>query len=249
MKKNTQKLLLALFSIQDSVDTFLPISVISKLLPQLSEGGKRSLLHTLKKNRYIIQTKVSDKTLVSLTNFGREALTRRFPALQDHWDTWTGEFDCLVFTQSPATDKQFRYLRNLLIEDKAVAINRGVYIAPFSFSERILAECKQTYYNSVILFSIKEWKIAVERSVIFEKYSLTDIIETLSGVSSDITRMISIFEIHKRLTEGQKKEISLVYDRLAEILTDDPGFCHFYFPSLPRTNAILNKLGKLLLCL
>lgn len=246
MKKNTQKLLLALFSIQENVDTFLPISVIKSLLPQFTEGGIRSLLHTLKKNNWIIQTKISGRSLISLTNYGKEALIRRFPALLEHWDTWTGEFDCLVFTTAPATDKQFRYLRNLLIDEKAVAINRGVYIAPHSFSERVLAECKQTYFNSVILFSISEWKIAVERLVIFEKYALTDVIENLSGVSSDVTRMTSFFETHKRLTDSQKKEISLVYDRLVEILSDDPGFCHYYFPALPRTKTILVQLGKLL---
>jgi len=281
MKKNTQKLLLSLYSVPNVIPVKIrtksedsnnrpvtannefehvitgdfnrgemgtgggriKLSNLNIVLYDLTEGGKRSLLHFLKQRGLINSERVLGTTSIGITPHGIKALEDQFPALSPKWDAWQGNWDCLVFVKAPKTDKQFRYLRGLLVAEGAVSISRGVYAAPFSFSEKVTQECEQLYQDSILLFSVGSWKIASLRSLIIEKYGLLDTVESYSGISNDISRLLTSLDTNKRLTDRHKTELNLVYDRLIDILTEDPGFCGYYFNEIPNVKEMLSKLN------
>jgi DNA-binding transcriptional regulator PaaX len=246
MKKNTQKILLALFSETDQVVNRVSLENIQSLVPELSGGGFRSLLYILKQQGMIQTDRVLGVTSISMTQYGSKLLIKQFPALSSHWDTWQGNWECMIFLDSPAFDKQFRYLRKLLISEGAMVINRGVYLAPGGFSTEIIEECNKSYYKHVIIFSVADWKIGIEASTIIEKYGLLDIAESYSGLSNDVNRLIETLKDKKRLTKSDKRQIHMVYDRLHQILLEDPGFCTFYFKEVKNIKNILKKLNSII---
>lgn len=246
MKRNTQKILLALYSQVGGLKNRVPLDKLQLVVPELSDGGFRSLLHVLKKQGSIVTGRVMGVTSVSITNRGTLLLEGEFPALSSQWDTWNGEWECMVFTASPSFDKQFRYLRKLLISQGALAINRGVYMSPGGFNDKVMSECQNSYFSNVLIFSVGEWKIAKESSFVIEKYGLLDLVETYSGVSNYVERLLITLDTKKRLTSSHKAEISLVYDRVIELLLEDPGFCSFYFKEVKSIKNTILSLNSLL---
>ncbi|MBP7842840.1 hypothetical protein KA017_02450 [Candidatus Woesebacteria bacterium] len=246
MKKNTQKLLVALYSDVSQIKNRVPVPHLQMLVPELSGGGFRSLLFALKKQGVITTQKALGVTTVSITHHGSIHLESEFPALSQKWDKWQGNWDCLVFMESPSLDKQFRFLRNLLLSEGAVAINRGVYLSPGGFSDVVLKECQNTYHSNVLLFSVEAWKLATDASFMIEKYGLLDVAEALSGISSDVDRLLKKVVDRKRLTQSDKISIHLVYDRVLDILLEDPGFCTFYFKEVESMKVSLLKLNSLI---
>ena len=250
MKKNTQKLLLAIYkNSQEGLPHHLARGVnevMTLVSPTLSTSGARSLVYLLEKKGYISTQRLLGTTQLSLTTIGKRLLEADFPALDAEWDSWNGSFDCLVFLQPPAGDPQFRYLRKLLLEERALSLTRGVYISAKNFSPKVLQELRSTYHRSVTLFTIGSWEISVENAVIMSGYSLIDVIESYSGISKEIDRLLSAKKLKKALRDSDKKQIALVYDRLHATLASDPGFSSYYFPHAPRGRLLLEKLTELL---
>ncbi len=221
----------------------IKLSNLNIVLSDLTEGGKRSLLHVLKRSGLINSERVLGTTSIGITQHGIKALEDQFPALSSKWDEWQGSWDCLVFVKAPKSDKQFRYLRALLVAEGAVSISRGVYASPFSFSEKVTQECEQMYRDSILMFSVGKWKIASLRSLIIDKYGLLDAVESYSGISDDVSRLLTTLHTDKRFTDRHKIDLNLVYDRLIDILMEDPGFCGHYFDEVPNVKEILSKLN------
>jgi DNA-binding transcriptional regulator PaaX len=246
MKNNTRKLLVSLYSPNGENPVRIKLSHTKVILPDLTGGGRRSLLHILKEKGLIVSERVLGKTSISLTPHGRQEIEAQFPALSSKWDAWQGSWDCLVFVKAPKTDKQFRYLRTLLVSEGAISISRGVYISPSSFSQKVIVECRELYRDSTLLFSVGEWKIADLRSLIIEKYGLLDTVETYSGISNDIKRLLISVATHNRLIDRHKIDINLVYDRLVSVLSEDPGFSKHYFNEIPNIKGMISDLNSLL---
>ena len=246
MKNNTKKILLALYNQNKQLPSPLSVQQLQRVVPTLSNGGFRSLLHVLAKQGLLTTQRVLQKTTVNISQQGMLSLEVEFPALSQKWDTWAGSWECLVFLGSPPFDKQFRYLRTQLISQGAFSVNRGVYLAPGAFSDVILQECQRRYHAHVLLFKVADWKVATEASFIIEKYGLLDVAEAYSGISSDVNRLLESSEYKKGLIYKDKNAISLAYDRVASVLLEDPGFCLFYFPSVVSVKKLLVSLHNLL---
>lgn len=248
MKKNTQKILLALYSTLPTHTQKRRVSYesLQLVVPELTSGGFRSLLFVLKKQGIITTQKVLGVSSVSITQHGVVLLEQEFPALSSKWEHWDGKWECMVFLEAPSFDKQFRYLRTLLIAEGALAISRGVYMAPGGFSDKVVKECQLSYFRGVLLFSVGTWKIATESTFVIEKYGLLDIAELYSGISKDVSRMLKTVIYKKELIYQSKNYINLVYDRVASILAEDPGFCTFYFPEIPKVKKLLEELNSLI---
>ncbi len=276
MKKNTQKILLTLFntintssserlinskaSLQEKSkdisgviqpkNSYGRVGVkqesIGLVTPQLSNGGRRSLLYTLKQKGVINSEKVLGTTWLSLTSYGLQLLEAQFPALSSSWKVWQGEWDCLVFLKPPKLDQSFRYLRSLLLSAKAVSVTRGVYFLPSLFSEQVTKECWGSYRDSVLIFSIAKWKLANLRRLVIEKYGLLDLIDSYSGVSKEIDKLLKEIDTEKGLTQSRKQEINLVYNRLRDLLIEDLGFTTYYFPQTISGRELLTRLNQVL---
>ncbi|MCB9813503.1 MAG: hypothetical protein H6772_03790 [Pseudomonadales bacterium] len=247
MKKNTQKILLSLYSPSNTTNHRIKLRGIDLIVPDLTDGGRRSLIHVLKTNGMINVERVLGVTSVNITQYGNKQLEVEFPALSSKWDQWQGNWDCLAFVKAPKSDKQFRYLRKLLVSEGAISISRGVYISPNGFSNKVVSECNELYRESILMFSVGEWKIASLRNLIVEKYGLLDFVETYSGISNDVNRLLTMVNSKNSLIESYKLDINLAYDRLRDMLKEDPGFCHYYFNEIPKIKSILKDLNSIIL--
>lgn len=248
MKNNTQKILLALYPGRSTelLSKRVSYEALQLVVPELSDGGFRSLLFVLKKQGIVTTQKILGKSSVGITQYGSLLLEREFPALSSKWVDWDGKWECMVFLEPPSFDKHFRYLRTLILSEGAVAFSRGVYMAPGGFPESIIKECQLSYHKAVILFSVGSWKIATESTFIIEKYGLLDIVEAYSGISRDVSRLLKQQIYKKELINQSKKDMNLVYDRVLAVLKEDPGFCSFYFQEVPNIQKLLSDLYILL---
>lgn len=246
IKKNAQKLLLALYAQPDQHQVTISVHKLRYLVPDMSEGGYRSLLLFLERRNFLFRERVFGSVAVGITEAGKEALIRLFPALDRSWNSWNGQWMVLVFLNAPKSDPNFRYLRQLLLSEKSLALSRGVYLAAGSFSNRILMETKQLYNQSVVILSADKWHWGLERPVIVKYYDLASRAEVYSGIGSELRRLLSISEVGKKLTDQQKSAISSIIERFAESLKEDPGFTSHYFPGVPGAIDLVSQIQKVI---
>lgn len=245
MKKNTEKILLALFPAQNR-EWYLPLSSVYALVPQLSAGGKRSLIHLLKQDHSISTIQVGQQTHVYLDNPGKELLIRRFPALSERWQHWDGTWGCCVFVTAPQFDAQFRYLRQLLLAEGCFAVSRGVYFAPFPFSQVVMSELNDRYAPYTAVFTIAQWQFQREHSFVLRQLGIADVLQAYSGISEEIAQLLAKNNISAEATDQQKKLIHTVFDRFCESLGQDPGFAARYGPELLQPIRLFRSMQSLL---
>ncbi len=247
IKKNAQKLLLALFTDPNKTSVMLPITGLRHLVPDMSEGGYRSLLLFLERKNFLFREKVFGSVSVGLTEEGRNALLSQFPALDERWRSWNGRWMVLIFLEAPKSDPNFRYLRQLLLAEKSLVLSRGVYLAAGSFSNRVLMETKQLYHQSVAILSAETWHIGLQRPLIVSYYDLTSRVESYSGFSKEVTRLLEMSDAAKKLNNQQKSALCSLFDRVVDSLRDDPGFTSYYFPDYPGISPLIAQLQKVIM--
>lgn len=246
MKKNAQKILLALYKSRAEVPTTLDVSRLRKVVPDLTETGYRSLLLYMSNKDYIFRERILGSTSVGITELGQRSLTAIFPALDTSWDTWKGEWVVLLFLTAPKTDLHFRYLRSLLIQENALPITRGVYLTARSFSDKILREVEVSYPKSIALLSVNSWLKGVDRPLIFSYYGITGLVDSYSGISKEIDLLLEKKAQNKDSFNQSKFNLVSVIDRLLDCLRQDPGFHKFYFPDTPGGAEMIRKMQSLI---
>jgi DNA-binding transcriptional regulator PaaX len=212
----------------------------------MTESGYRSLLLFLERRQYLFREKIFGAVSIGITDEGRKAVLALFPALAERWASWNGQWMMLVFLDAPKSDPNFRYLRQALLAEKSLPLSRGVYLAADSFSDRVLTESKQLYSHSVAILSAERWLVGFERPLIVKYYDLTSRVETYSGISDEVCRLLGLIEAGKKLTDQQKTKFGLLFERYIDCLKDDPGFTSYYFPDSPGVLNLLHKAQQIL---
>ncbi|MEX0896127.1 MAG: hypothetical protein WDZ94_04315 [Patescibacteria group bacterium] len=246
MKKNTRKLLFLLSS-PDYDSTKLPLSVVKELFSHLSDGGFRSWIFHLRKQGEVFVEQANQGPLIYLTAKGERSVSKLFPALNSQWDTWEGEWMLLLCLRAPKGDKQFRYLRQLLISEGSLPLSRGSYLFPQACSEKVRHECQLRYADSVALCTVNQWVLGLESPVIITYYDLDTLARLYSSISESIDRLLMQNDTKNRLIRKHKIQLFSEIDRLFECVQDDPGFLAYYFPDVQGVRGILPKIHQLLL--
>ncbi len=242
IKTTTRKLLFSLARFQKREPLLANLEQIKGLLPGLSESGLRSLVNLLKKQGHITQERLVGQTLYRLTDLGMSALSLEMPVFGPTAANWNGQWSALVLQEAPRHDKQFRYLREFLLKKGSLALTRGVYLYPGDFPESVIAESRDRYLQSVLIFSLAEWVHGDERSFINEKYALLDVAQSYSGISNEIQRLINAKKAYAELNHQEKKHLFSLFDRLYQTALEDRGFLKYYFPQVPQLNELLSRL-------
>ncbi|MDQ5951595.1 MAG: hypothetical protein QG639_876, partial [Patescibacteria group bacterium] len=214
MKKNAQKILLCLFSFSKSENIILNSRQLKVSVPDMTDGGYRSLLLFLQRKKYLTKENVGGAQYYGLTDLGREALRAKFPALNDKWQQWNGDWHAMTFIKAPKSDPQFRYLRQLLVAEHALPLARGVYLAAGGFSPLVLSTCQSLYQECVVIVSVGEWQFGLDRPIIVEYYDLASTASVYSSIGSSIDKLLEIFNNSKNRTDQQKMQVSTTIDRL-----------------------------------
>lgn len=248
MKKSSLKLMIALWppaALQAQNQAYLvPDKQLRQLVPQLTDSGFRSLLFHLAKQGVLFLEKAEAGNLVRLTYQGTELLKAKFPALQTESQATGQEWSVLVFTEAPKSDHQFRFLRQRLLGLHAVSLNRGVYLYPGKFPESFIQECHVSYAQSLLLFSTADWLFGDLRAVILQKFQLTDLVSIYSGVSSELSQLISSFSQSKKTNHQSKKALCLLFDRWWDGIQQDSGLLAAFYPGHEPPTTWLERWQK-----
>ena len=245
MKQNTQKLLTWLYTPAGEKLYTATHQQLELLLPDMTTGGRRSLVHYLAQ-KYLLRTQtVGEQTVINLTSHGKDALEAQFPVFSPALQTWQGQWSALIFLHGPKGDPHFRYLRQLLLDNHAFAFTRGVYLYPGEFPSQIINLCKEMYVGAVTVMGVSQWFFGDERLAIDEHYMLSDIVEIYSGISNEINQLLEQKNEQKRLTKKARLQIYSVFDRFFNILGTDPGFLHHYYPQLQTAMQLLTQLRSM----
>jgi len=246
MKQTTKKVLLWLYPIDTSAERVVSVDELRFVLPELKDSGFRSLLNLLKKQHLISQENEVAQSAYRLTSYGKTSLEAEFPLFSDLMRDWSGEWNMIVFLNAPKSDKQFRYLRKFLIDNRCGQLSRGVYLYPGTMPTELHKLLSGMYVNSVLVTGLKSWLFGDERSVIIETFSLLDLHSGYSGISKEVYQLLKQKNIQKGFDGGDKQDICLVFDRLVILLNDDLGLFQHYYPDTKSGKELLLQLQSVI---
>lgn len=245
MRSTSLQLLTALYPSQPdqslSQPLLVPASQVRPLFPKLSDSGFRSLLFHLGQKGYLMVERTSDTSLVRCTFQGIELVRSQIPVFQPHWRQWQGEWAVMVFLTAPDNDRQFRYLRQALLDYHAVPLTRGVYLYPSAFPSSVVELCSSSYPHSVAILKSQQWIFGDVRSVIMQKYRLADLAATYSGVSRELNQLIAKMKADNESKDQYKKQLSLLFYRWWDVVSEDVGLTTIYFPTNPQPLPLLQQ--------
>lgn len=247
MRSNAQKILLALFPIQTDRQLMLSTAQLRRVVPDLTEGGFRSVLLYLQNKHWLYKEQAGRRSFLSITDAGQRALIAKFPALNPKWEQWQGEWQALVFLEAPKGDRQFRYLREQLKNEYALPLSRGVYLMAGEFSDKFIQESVTLYEQSVMIFSVGKVKLGELRPIVTSYYDLTSLAAVYSSISGTASQLLIKNNQQNELNDKQKVQLSSIIDRLVNCLTDDPGFINFYFPGLAGVRQLLPQVQQIIM--
>ena len=240
MKENSKKILLFLYPNENEL-VWWSLDELHDLLPHLSLAGLQSALFLLDKKELLRIDKTQVKWRYSLSSHGRSYLEELFPALCESNEQWRGEWSLIIFLEAPKSDKNFRYLRSYLTQNKAIALTRAVYLYPGSLSEKIHADLQNSYKNAVLVMKVSKWLFGDDFKVIGQKAQLDDLFGLYSSISKELDRLISIRSNKKSFTQQEKTAFFSVLSRFLGVLEIDTALLRLYFPQVESARKLLSK--------
>lgn len=215
------------------------------LWPDLTAGGRRSLIAHLQREQLIAVENVLGESVLRLTDHGQRVVHSEFPALSTSLEHWDGVWALLIFLTAPTADPRFRNLRKVVLEQGAGQLTRGVYMYPREFPVPIQQMCQQLYRGRVVIHSVHGWQFGDERSMVEEMFLLSDAAETLSGISRELDQLLNNSIPNFGWSHSQKQHMFTVYDRLHALAATDLGLVNHYFPQVPKIGQLLAQLQQL----
>lgn len=244
MKSNTQKLLLWLYGPASEAVRVVGVSQLRLILPDLKPSGFRSLLNHLERQSLIFRDASGGQNQYGLTSHGMTALEAQFPVLNWSDDRRLGTWSLITFIEAPASDKQFRYLRQFLLDQGCGQLSRGNYLFPGQLSVPMTATLNQLYIGKVLVTGIERWIFGDERLVVNRVFNLADLRNGYSGISKEVDQLLSSLNRQKSIEDKDKLAICMVFDRLADLLRHDLGLLQRYFPDVKSGSELLFRLQR-----
>jgi DNA-binding transcriptional regulator PaaX len=245
MKENSKKILLFLYP-SENESFWLDFSQLQELLPQLSQSGLQSSLFLLDKKDFLRIDKTENEPKYSLSSYGKSYLEDLFPALRGLSEKWQGDWSLIVFLEAPKTDRNFRYLRSYLTQNKAIGLTRAVYLFPGLVDEKIQSDLQRSYKNAVLVLKVSEWLFGDDFKIIGQKAGLSDLFELYSSISKELDRLIRIKGLNKTFTQQEKESFFSALGRFLSILDTDEALLSFYFPQVEAARKLLAKFQNCL---
>jgi len=246
MKENSRKILLFLYPSENELVWF-SFKELHGLVSNLSHAGLQSTLFLLDKKDLLRIDKTQAEWKYSLSSFGKSYLEDLFPALSESNEKWQGDWSLIIFLEAANTDKNFRYLRSYLTQNKAISLTRAVYLYPGLISDKIKTDLQRSYKNAVLVLKVSEWLFGDDFKVIGQKAQLNDLFELYSSISKELDRLISVKSNNKAFTQQEKISFFSVLSRFLSVLSTDSALLKLYFPQVESARQLLSKLQKCLI--
>lgn len=238
MKNNTKKLLLFLYSPDESENFSLSAHVIEGVLPNLTRAGRRSLLHLLKQQGLINDFSLNQVTQYFLTSTGKIALERELDVFRIPPD-WKGDWQLLLFKQAPGFDPHFHFLRLQTLKNGGVAIGRAVYGFPHQCPEFLIELCRDRYQPFITLIAVESWILGDIKDAVMNQLAIHDLASAYSGISNQLSKLLIAKNDKKELNNTLKSKIYSLYDLFFANVCEDTGLVRFYVPKAPTFLQLL----------
>ena len=229
MKDNSLRILTWLYP-KDNQSRWVDVDELSLFLPNMTASGLQSSLFFLQKKKKVVLEKIDSVQAVSITSHGMRSLEKAIPAFSQQRRQWRGEWWAIVFLQAPKHDKNFRFLRRVLLAEHSLPLTRGVFLFPGQLSEKLSYELRNSYEGDVMVAPFKNWTFGDDKEIIGSILGMSDLANSYSSVSKEIARLLENETDIKGLSDQSKMAISSVYDRLYTSLKNDFGILHEYYP-------------------
>ena len=244
MKENSIRILTWLYP-KDSSSRWVDVEELSLFLPNMTKSGLQSSLLFLQKRKRILLEKINSIQAVSITSYGMKSLEKEIPAFSQQRRQWKGDWWAIVFLKAPDHDKNFRFLRRVLLAEHSLPLTRGVFLFPGPITEKISYELRQSYEGLVMVAPFKNWTFGDDREIIGSILQMSDLANSYSSISKEITTLLEKETNIKGAVDQSKMEISSVFDRLFVSLANDFGVIHEYYPHVPSGVDLVFSLQEL----
>lgn len=244
MKENAQRILSWLYP-PGKAARWVRTTELLFIAPELTPGGLQSTLAFLQQKKRLLLEKVEGEQLASVTTHGMRALEDQIPVFSPARREWQGEWRGIFFLAAPKQDKNFRFLRRILLSNHALPMSRGMFLYPGELPDRVSFELRHSYEGSVLVTKLRDWSFGDEQQIIGSKFGLTDLAETYSSISKEIDGLLALDLPLNELTDQAKLRFFSVFSRLFSGLRLDYGLQHYYFSQVPNGVELLFNLQKL----
>lgn len=242
MRHNSQTILLLQYHSDPLRPILLSEAELSLALSEISLSGLRSLLYGLVKKQLISKQHRGTTSAYCLTSLGRDWCRQSFPALMSQ----TLAMTILISRKAPITDRGFHYLRQSCLRGGGLMMARGVYLFPLGVSPSLRNQIEKLYRNNVVLMRVSEIESGFDWQTITESSELWDVASVYSGISKDVSRLLSQNLTHKSMLDSQKKQISLLINQFILNLKNDTGLHTTSLPEKESPLFLLSQLQKLI---
>lgn len=213
MKDNSTKILTWLYP-KDNQSRWVDTEELSVLLPTMTNAGLQSSLLFLQEKKKIILERINSTQAVSITSHGIKSLEKAIPAFSQQRRQWSGEWWAIIFLQAPKHDKNFRFLRRVLLAEHSLPLTRGIFLFPGAITEKLSYELRNSYEGCVMVANFKNWTFGDDREVIGSILGLSDLANSYSSISKEISSLLEKESSIKRASNQSKMAICSVFDRL-----------------------------------
>ena len=243
MKLNSKKVLLYLYPLAGE-SRRASYDQLKLFLLDLTEAGRQSLIRLLVEKQLIFSDELTGEQRLTISSHGQAQLELDFPSLKVDPDREQGQWSMLLFLSAPKIDKNFRYLRTLVLNNRCLALKRGVYLYPGKLPNAIQQTLQKTYRSAVIVVQFDQWQFGDENIIIGQKANFKDTISIYSGIGEELESLLTKLPNYKSLSNQQKQQINSIYDRLISALENDIGLLPNYFPQAPDGVELLNQFKQ-----
>lgn len=217
--------------------------LVDRILSDLSQSGRRSLLNQLDKLGFIWNERRSAGAYVGATNEGLQTLHSLFPAIQPPQPV---KWHLLCFLRPTKADPQFRTLAQLLKQEHWLRLSRGIYVHPFGPSQRLQVTTQTLYNTHIALNVIAEWKMGFSRTQMVRYYNLESLSDIYSSISRESHRLLDTTQSKKELNNQYFIHINSILSRLESSFQTDVGLLPSLFSGSVSGSMAYESLSKLI---
>jgi len=212
MKINSRKFLILSYALSGK-----PIQYdhLNYLWPDLSPGGRRSLIALLLKQRLISVQYEGKKASFYISSIGRSLIEDLYFTNTLH-EAAPG-FLVMLYPDVVLSEPKIAKLRALL-KTQLSEVTPKLFFTSNALSDELLSVLKRSYFSCAAVLSVREWLLGEPK--LFENYYLYEKNDEnfLSGVSSEIEKLIEEKKSYSHADHQSNLRIFSLYDRVFTII-------------------------------
>lgn len=212
------------------------------LWPDLSPGGRRSLIALLQQQRLISVRYEGKKALFFLSSIGISLVDEMYftESLQES----SQGFIVMIYPDMSLSDPKLVKLRALL-KAQLSEVSPKVYFSRLPLTEELLSQMRRHYFSCGVVVSLREWLLG--EPISFENYYLHRKIsdDSLSGVSREVEQLIDEKILFSDANHQSNMRIFSLFDRIMTIFDSNAELKQYSIYNTSPATELLRRFSIL----